>query len=257
MSTSKRALLVVVAGVFALSGACKKEVPDQAGIHREAGNAALADGDWKKAADEFTKSLEADPKQEKIWEKKAYAHLQAGELDAADAAILKTTDFMTESVKKAEVYRNLGNMYVQKNTLDKAEKYYLEALKLVPDDDSSLGWMAEIYSRRGGARHGATAAVIPELEKALAYYDKLIALKPDQPLPYVNKRIALIKIQMDVQAKKKAAEDEAVISRKDKEKVAAAKASAEVHQARIVELQKQIDEVTAKLTEVQKTAKPK
>src|SRR5687767_13896484 len=100
--------MVLMLGALARSGttACNKE-PDLATVHRDAGNKHLKNSEWKQAADEYGQSLQADPKQEKVWEKKAYAHVQAGDIEQADATLLKSMEFMSDVAKKAEMYRNL------------------------------------------------------------------------------------------------------------------------------------------------------
>jgi tetratricopeptide (TPR) repeat protein len=257
MRTSNRVLLLVGALAIVGASACEKK-PDAATVHREAGDVALGESDWKKAADEFTQSLAADPQQEKIWEKKAYAHLQANDFDQADAAILKTVDFKTDLPKKVEIYRNLGGLYVQRQMPDRAEKYYLEAVKMDPKDDVSIGWVAEIYMQRSGAKDMRSPGVPDLLDKAIAWCDKLIAVKPDLPTPYVNKRIVLTKLYASENTAKDTATALAeALARTEKDKAEAAKADAEKHGARMVELKKQLDEVSKQLTEAMKNVKPK
>ncbi len=250
---SRVALLI---GALALAGttACSKE-PDQAQIHRDAANALLQDGKWNEAAQEYAKSLEADPKQEKMWERKAYCHMQAGALEDAEAALLKMLELKTEPAAKAEVYRNIAGMYMQKTVMDKAEKYFLEASKVDPKDAMSLQWLGEIYSQRGGARDMKAPAVPESLQKALDYYDKAIAINPNEPALYLNKRIVMGKYMEDARQKKVAAEQAAVDAGADKEKAEAAKAEAAQHQAKMDEFKKQFEEMTKKLVEVQKAAK--
>jgi tetratricopeptide (TPR) repeat protein len=145
---------------------------------------------------------------------------------------------------------------MQKQEIERAEKYFNEALSFDPNDDVSLGWLGEIYSTRGGARDGRAAAVPEHLDKAMGYYDKVIAIKPDSLTAYVNKRIILVKYATHEQRQKEAKEQEAKDSAGDKAAVEAAKAAAEKHQARIDELKKQVDEVTKLLTAAQKKAAP-
>lgn len=249
--------VVLMIGALALGGttSCKKE-PDLATIHREAGDRHLGKSEWKEAAEEYGQSLQADPKQEKIWEKKAYSHREAGDMDQAAAAILKTVDFKPDAAKKAEVYRNLGGMYMPTGGYDKAEKYFNEALKIDPNDDASLSWLAELYSQRGGARDMKAKAVPADLDKALEYYEKVIALKPELPNSYLNERIVMAKYMEYERQQKEAAEQEAQENSKDKDKVEAAKAAAEKHQGRMDEFKKRFDELTKKFSEAQKKAKP-
>jgi tetratricopeptide (TPR) repeat protein len=249
----KVVLVLGAMSALAVSG-CKKE-PTPAEIHKTKGNALLNESKWTEAAEEFRLSLEADPKQEKLWEKRAYAHMQAGDMDAADAAILKLLDFRTETDKKAEVYRNLASLYMQKNNWEKAEKYFNEAIAIDPKDDVSLAWIAEIYSQKGGARNMKQLAEPAMLDKAIEYYDRVIAVKPELPNTYLNKRIVMAKYMEYVRLQKEAKEQEARINYKDKKAAAEATAAAVKHQERIDQLKVEFEELTKKFSEAAKAAK--
>jgi tetratricopeptide (TPR) repeat protein len=256
--------VMVVLGALALTGvgACTKE-PDPAAVHQKAGDQHYGKGEWKQAAEEYGRSLEVNPKQPKVWEKKAEAHRQDGNLAAAEEALVKTVDYKTDAAQKSEVYRSLANLYVQKSYAEKgdaakandekAEKLFSEAVKVDPKDDVSLSWLGEIYARRGGARDMKADAVPEQLNKAMEYYDKVIAIKPELPATYINKRIVVTKYKDKEMKLKQAAEEEAKTN-KDKDKAEAAKKEAEQHQARMDELQKQFEELTKKYTEAQKAA---
>jgi len=189
MNRMKTIALVAGLALIALTG-CKQ---DPAVQHRSQGDALFRKGKFSEAAAEYGLSLQADPKQEKLWEKKAYAHMQAKELDQADEAYLKKLDGVTDPDAKAEIYRNLANAYLKPGPLQRSEKYFLEALKLNPKDETALSWLGEIYSQLGGARKAADPAVPMHLEKAIGYYDQWLAVNPKALFAYVNKRIALAK----------------------------------------------------------------
>jgi tetratricopeptide (TPR) repeat protein len=248
------ALLIGAIALVGATGACGG--PDVATQHRERGDTHLANSEWQKAVEEYEKSIAADPKQEKTWEKIAWAHMQAGEMDKADAALLKTLDLKPDPSKKAEVYRNLAGMYMQKANSEKAEKYFLEAVNIDPKDDTSLGWLGEMYSQKGGARDMKAPAVPDHLNKAIEFYDKMIAAKPELPTAYLNKRIAVNKLLDNERQQKASADMEAQNAAGDKAKEAEAKARSEKHQARMDELKTQFDDLTKKLVEVQKNAPP-
>lgn len=241
-------------GALALSAmACNKE-PDQATIHREAGDDFFNKSEWAKAAEEYDKSLAADPKQEKVWERKAFVHMKAGEMDKFEAALLKEAELRTEPAKKAEVYRNIAGVYMQDNKLDKAEPWFNKALEADPNDDQALQWLGELYSQRGGARDMKAAAQPPELEKAIGYYDRLIKIKPDAGVAYLNKRIAVNKL-MEWEAQQQRAAD-IDLQNAGNDKDAAAQAEVDKHKARVEELKKQFEELTKKLTELAKNPPP-
>lgn len=251
-ATTKIALLL---GALALSGtACTK--PDPTVAHNEAGQEAINNGEWDKAVAEFDQSLAINPKQEKAWEKKAYAHMQANQLDKMEEALSKEADLRTEPAKKAECYRNIAGVYMGKTQSDKAEPWFNKAVDADPNDDQSLQWLGEIYSQRGGARD-MKAAVVPEkLEKALGYYDRLIKVTPANSPAYLNKRIAVNRLRDYEVQQQQLAEAALTAAGKDADKVAAAQADVDKHKARAEELKKSFDELSKKLTELAKNPPP-
>ncbi len=232
--------------------ACKK--PDPVVVHRDKGDELFSKEEWEGAAAEYTLSLTADPKQEKIWERKAFALMNAGKTDPAAQTLLKMLDFASNPKEKSETYRKVANIYLQAKKPDEAEKYFLEAVKIDPNDADSLSWLGEIASTRGGARAAQLVAVPAHLDKAVAYYDQAIALNPSALIPYVNKRIALFKyygyeqrLQRDAEADLQAARGRANIEQ--------AKAKLAQREARTADLKRQIDELATKITELQKAQK--
>ncbi|MDI1434127.1 tetratricopeptide repeat protein [Polyangium sorediatum] len=246
-------------GALMLAGApaCDEGPKGPAQEHLKKGDELLAASDYTKAAEEYGKSLAADPKQEKVWEKKAFSHKEAGDMAAAEAAILKTLDFKPDAAKKAEVYANLAGIYMSKNETDSAEKNFVEAIKLNPNDLGSLKWMGELAARKGGARDMKAPPVEEHLKKAAEWYDKAIAADPADSGTYVNKRIVIGKLMEHERLQKEAAtkEGEEAVAAKDKAKEDAAKANADKHQAQMDEYKKQLDELGKKIGELMKAAK--
>ena len=256
-------------GVLTLGGTfgCADEKAEKAKEHRVKGTNFLADKEYAKATKEYEESLKIDPTQEKVWEKKAFAHLQAGQTDEAAQAALKMLDFAKTPDDKAGVYRNVAAMYAKNGPLEKAEQYFKEALKINPKDADALSWVAEVHSQRGGARSMAAPAVPEELEKALQVYDQVLALNPNSANTYLNKRIVIAKYMEHAKSLRDAAEQEAVLAATPQapakgkkpvvdpdsaERVAAAKASSAAHQARIDKLQADFNEVNKLFSEVAK-----
>jgi tetratricopeptide (TPR) repeat protein len=246
---------VILASLLGAAGffACKK--PDPVAVHREKGDELFSKEEWEAAAAEYSLSLEADPKQDKIWERKAGALMNAGKTDQAAASLLKLLDFATSPKEKSETYRKVANIYLQVKKPDEAEKYFLEALKVDPNDTDSLSWLGEIASTRGGARAAQLRAQPAYLEKAVAYYDRAIAVNPAAPIPYVNKRIALFKYYSHEQRLKQEAEQDLQSARGNRGKVEEAKARLAEHEQRAGDLKRQIDELGIKIAELQKAQK--
>jgi tetratricopeptide (TPR) repeat protein len=250
--------VAVLLGALVLAGTtttgCKPE-PDPAQIHRQAGDLSLRDGRWSQAAKEYGESLDAAPAQEKVWERKAFAHMQAGELDAAEAALLRTLEFRAEPERKAEVYRNVAGMFLQKNAPERAEKYFAQAAAADPRDALSIQWLAEMASQRGGARDGRAPLVAEELQKALGYYDQALAVRPDDSALLIGKRIVLAKFLEDERLRLEEAE-KLLLSAGGSRRVAnAAKASVAEHQTQLLEFKRRFDEVTLRLREAHERSK--
>lgn len=240
--------------VAALSTSCKKE-PDTAAIHRNKGYALANEEKWPEALAEYELSLAADPKQEKLWEQKAFALLKTGKKDEAAQALLKTLEFKQEPKDKIAVYRNVAGMYLQAHAPVKAEQYFQEALKLDPNDVESMVWLGEISSQLGGARAMEAPAIPEHLDKALSYYAKATELNADNPTPLLNSRIALIKYIDYHRKQKEAADAEAAANAKDKVKLADAQARSADAQAKIDALKQRVELITPKLTEAMKKVK--
>lgn len=230
--------------------ACQK--PDPASVHRDKGDELFDKDNWIAATEEYAQSLQIDPKQEKLWEKKAVAHMKAGKLDDAAASLLKLLDSAPGPKERSEVYRKVAAIYLEKKP-DESEKYFLEAVKADPKDTDSLAWLGEIASVRGGARAGQSTAVPAQLEKAVAYYEQAIAINPSAPIPYVNKRIALFRYMAYEQQQKAAVEQEIRGGRGTRARIEEAKAEVTRHEVRAAELKLQIDQLGTKITELTKT----
>jgi len=237
--------------------ACKEEPPSPAKLHVEAGDKHRIAKEWKQAAEEYGKSLEADPKQDKIWETKAYCHQQEQDMEGTVATLTKWAETKSEPAEKAKLHRSIAAMWMQKPDMAKAEASFLEAVKIHPTDDESLSWLGEIHSQRGGARDGKADAVPAELDKALEFYDKVAKIKPDKPETYINQRVIMSKYVKYHTKQQEAAEAEAKAfekNKKEKDKVDEATARAEKHKAAIDEYKKKIEAATAKFTEAKKKA---
>ncbi len=261
MNTYVKALGLV--GAFALVTAlpaCKEEPPSPAKAHLMAGDKHRVANEWKEAAEEYGKSLEADPKQEKVWETKAYSHQQAGDTEGAVDTLMKWAATKTEPAEKAKLIRFGADLWRQKPNFEKAEAVYLEALKVLPTDDESMAWIGEMHAQRGGARDMKAPAVPAELDKAYEYYEKIVAVKPDKPDAYFNMRVVLTKFLAHYKKQKEEAEVALKVLEKDKEKdkdkLAEAQAKIDKAQASIDETTKKIEGVGAKLTELQKKNPP-
>jgi len=247
-----RKFVLLSTAALALASGCKA---DPATEHRDKAINFANNSQWKEAIEEYALSLQADPKQEKLWEEKAFAHMQLSENEPFEQAMVKLAELKQDNLKKSEIYRNIGGVYVQKGMGDEAERNFMKAVELNPKDDASLGWIAEIWAQRGGARAMNVPAVPPALEKALEYTDKVIALKPDETAGYINKRIALIKY-IDYWQQQKAKSDAEAMSERNKEKRKELLAKGDQFLPQIDKYKKILDETSAKLAEAAKKPQP-
>jgi tetratricopeptide (TPR) repeat protein len=249
MRRTRTIALVVVLGLLA----CDK--PDPAEVHQNKGDELFVKNQFKAAAEEYRLSLEANPHQkkaDKLLEKEAYAYMKAGDTDQAASILLKTMDSKSDPKEKVELLHTIANIYVEKGPPEKVEQYYLEALKIDPKDLDALAWLGEVASQQGGARSGKAGAVPKYLEKAIGYYDQAIAINPNALLPYVNKRIALIKYVEYERLEKEAAERDAQAAKRNSPAAAEAKERAAKAQAKMEELKVQIEPLSAKISEMTK-----
>jgi len=201
-------VLVVLLLLLALSAAvtgCKGR-QDLGARDRRQGDTLLQAGQYGEAAEQYRLATEAAPEDPRLWERRAYALMQAGQMDEAAEALLQTQALATDDVRRAETLRNVAFVYLRSATPEKAERYFQEALALVPGDTESLMWLGEMASQRGGARSREAEAAAEHLERAIGYYDRVLSLEPDSLLATVNKRVAVLKLIRFHEQQRQAAE---------------------------------------------------
>jgi tetratricopeptide (TPR) repeat protein len=236
-----------LAALLALGCADK---PNPAIVHREAGDERLQKGDHAGAAAEYQQSLAANPKQEQVWEKLALSKARLGDRDGAAAALLETLPFKRNPEQKAELYRNAAGIYLQSPERDKAEKYLLEVLKLAPEDEGSLSWLAEMEAERGGARSNEAPATPEHLDAALRYYRQLADLRPTSSAPLAHQRIVLSKYLQYLSSRRAAAQQ--AMRWKKREDVGEARQRIDEIQRRTGEIQGQLEAVNRKIAELRR-----
>jgi len=247
MPLLKEALL---SGLVVLSmgvTACSEKPEDPAALHRSLGNEHARKADWSSAATEYGLSAQVNPGDRKIWELKANAHLRLGQVPEAVGSLMKQAEYTSDPALKAESYRLLAGMYVEQKQFDEAEKAFTEAVKFDSRDENSLSWLGEIASARGGARSMSDPPDPVWLTKAIAYYEKVIALNPENLFAYVNKRIALTKYMVIEEEESALAARLIQLERKDPSRVAAAQTRLTESTARIEGLKQEIEAMSTKI----------
>lgn len=251
--TARRLASLLALAVVA--AACTKD--DPAEPHRKKGNVLFKKNEYAAAAAEYDEAVKlAEKPSVKDYETAAFAWTKASDYDKAAERLVKSRELKDDAAGKLETTMSIAGMYLQSaNDLDKAEQFFTEAFTLDPKNESALSWLAEIASRRGGARAINAMAVPGQLDVALERYDRLIAMNAAAPAHYINKRIVLMKYIDHLGRAKAASEKDAEANASDKTVQQDFLDQAAKFQARADELKAQLDETTKKLVEVQKAAK--
>jgi tetratricopeptide (TPR) repeat protein len=256
MRALRETLLFTLVALSIVPTGCSKP-EDPAALHRALGNEYARKVDWAAAATEYGLSLQANPHDRKVWELKANAHLRLGQVRQAAESLAKPAEYTSDPVVKAEAYRLVASLYVEHKEFGEAEKAFAEALKFDPRDELSLSWLGEFASARGGARSATDPPDAAWLTKAIAYYDQAISVNPNNLFTYVHKRVAINKYIAFEQQKKALADRLIQLERRDPSKVAAARAHVTESTARIEGFEKEIEELSKKIKELQAAEKAK
>ncbi len=242
--------LLLISALFAVS--CKE---DPAEAHHRLAVDFYNKGEFGKAAAEYEETIKYNPNlDEKIQKKAAQSWVKAGEQEKG-VAILERLANAKSGAEKLDGYREIAGLYMTTNAYDQAETWFNKVVALEPNDDKSLGWLAEIASIRGGARNTSAQVKPDQLDIALKRYDVAIAANPNATAPYINKRIVYIRYIDYEQKQMAAALADAETNKADKDTAADFKAEAAKHQTRIDEMKAALDEATKKIGELNKAAK--
>jgi tetratricopeptide (TPR) repeat protein len=251
-----KTLLTTLSAVAVLSlSACKGPEPfDTARVN---GSELLKKQDFAGAAKEYERSLELKPDQDtNVWDRAAFANMKAGNYDRAAELMMKSQDRRPDAAAKLDNLRNIAGMYLQQaKDLDNAEKYFQKAVESDPKDEQSLAWLAEISAQRGGARSMQADPDPVHLKTALARYEVVIALNPNKPDTFINKRIVLMKYLEFMKRQKLSILADAENQKKDKEAYESALEQAQDTEAKIAELEGMLKDTTEKLVAATKAAK--
>jgi tetratricopeptide (TPR) repeat protein len=255
MRALREAVFLSLLTLSIVPAGCSKD--DPAVVHRGNGNDAARKGDWATAATEYGLAAQANPKDPKIWQLQANAYMKLDQPDKAAEALAKPAEYTNDPAAKSEAYRLIASMYVDRTEYFKAEAAFKQALKFNPNDELALQWLGELASVRGGARKMTDPADPTWLKQAVTYYDQIIKVNPENLFAYANKRVALTKY-FNYELDQKAQADKTLqLEHKDAAKIAAAKTQSTESAALMDGLQKQIDEMSVKIKELQAAQKAK
>jgi Flp pilus assembly protein TadD len=120
-------------------------------------------GDWDAAEDAFTRAVKSDPKHQKTWSNLGMLYTRKGDYEQALQAFSR---FLT----KPEAYNSMGYVCMVEGKFDRAEAFFLDAIRLSP----SYYEAAHENLARARARHSARSD-----SKTLDTY----GLEVDSPAP--------------------------------------------------------------------------
>ena len=96
-------------------------------------------------------------------------------LKSYDSAIIALNKAVELKQDYAEAYGKLGEIYGQNlNRIDMAERYFLKAISIKADDESSLENLGIVYG------------ILRDYKKSIYYFQKALELKPDKYEIYLN-----------------------------------------------------------------------
>ena len=248
--------LLLALSVAVTLAACTRE-PEPFEAARIKAGESFKKNEFAAAATEYEKSLALKPDQELVvWDRAAFSNMKANQFDRAAELLEKSIAHRPEQAAKSDTLRNIAGMYLQQaHDSDKAERYFQKAAELDPKDEQALSWLAEIASQRGGARVQTAEAQPEHLKIALERYGQVIALNPNKPDAFINKRIVLVKYLDYLARQKLSILADAEAQKKDKAAYASAQEQAADTQKRIDELKADLDETAKRLGEALKAAK--
>jgi tetratricopeptide (TPR) repeat protein len=118
---------------------------NDAKAHELLGAVYFGSKDLGSAQQEFERALQLDPNRVDVQLRLAKLYEDQGKTDEALAHYQKASDQQPKSAPLATV---VGNMYLKKGDLDKAEKYYSQALSIDPNFSIALANTAWVYAQQ-------------------------------------------------------------------------------------------------------------
>src|SRR6266542_3692302 len=135
------------------------------------------EGDYEKAIGIYKRVLELQPSFHAARRDLAMAYMELGDVENATNHLIEV---LRLDPKDAWSWVVLGNLYIrEKGDPETGEKFIRRALDIKPDDAWALNSLAVGFQKRG------------EIQKAVEYFDKAIAVNPEFANPYYGKSLAL------------------------------------------------------------------
>lgn len=109
-------------------------------------------------------------------------HLKKGELDKAEAefklvldkALEKFGDYKKDPQATLRAFTGIGEIYIQKEDFETAQKYFAQALEISPEDEASAYNVGEVFFSH------------QKIDEAIKYFELAIQIKNDWSKPYMK-----------------------------------------------------------------------
>ncbi len=112
------------------------------------GNDAYNDGDYKKAAQDYSKAINKEPDNTTAHYNKGNALYKERQYAEARQEYAQALSTSKDKDKKAKAHHNIGNSYAQEQNYDQAIQSYKQALKQNPKDDETRQNLAMAKQRK-------------------------------------------------------------------------------------------------------------
>lgn len=150
--------------------------PAESELHQMYSQYLVAVQDWDGAAEQVQRALDLEPDNEPMWEMLASLHIQTDDYPAAAQAARQALRYFPQ---EPQLHYMLGSVYTQTDSLDQAMQSYRRALELAPEEDVEL--RSSLQASMGDVFH---LRQMPD--SAYAYYDRAVAINPDNSLALNN-----------------------------------------------------------------------
>lgn len=146
------------------------------------GNNLIKEEKYDEALQIFNEFLEKYPEIYQVHLNIGTCYLKKGELDRAEAEfrlVLDKTketlgDYKQDSQSTLRAFTGLGEIYIQKEDFETAQKYFAQALEISPEDEVAAYNVGEVFFSH------------QKIEDAIKYFELAIKIKPEWSKPYMK-----------------------------------------------------------------------
>ncbi len=187
-------IFLAIAALFAFTACEKIKVSNlKANNHFNMANEFYRDGQYRKAIEEYNKTLEFNPNLTQAYRLlgESYKNLYKHGVDTPENT--ERANRALEALKKAyeidpdnkDIIYSLGDMYDKLRDFEEAEKLYLKILEMEPTNMGNYYVVAQFYQRySGGTEEKTEIGETTPFKKAEEMYLRRIELDPENPEGY-------------------------------------------------------------------------